>query len=116
MTIKLHNLEELNDYYVKETNTYAFWGDDGISANVVLYFDLKVNAKIICRNLICDNIDALSISANDIDAYSIVCKKIFCHNIDTIKLISDEIILFDNGEINAYSKMSCKRIKLERII
>ena len=58
MTIKVHNLEEMKDYYNKETNTYCFCGDDGYTANVVLYFDLKVifsflNGLIFYQIVIC---------------------------------------------------------------
>ena len=117
MTIKIHNLEEMKDYYNEETKTYMFWGDNGFAANVVLYFDLKVDANIFCHNLLCDNIKVLNINANDIDAVNLESKKVICHNLDAIKIICDEIILDgDDGEINAYSKLICKRIKAERVL
>ena len=116
MTIKIHNLEEMKDYYNEETNTYTFWGDDGYTANVILYFDLKVDSKIFCHNLLCDNIDVLSISAYDIDADIIKSEKIICHNIDAIRLLSHEIIITNDGDLNVYGEMSCHRIKAERII
>ena len=34
-----YNEEEMNDYYNQETNTYAFWNQDGTDADIVLRYD-----------------------------------------------------------------------------
>lgn len=61
MIKEFNNLEEMQKYYDKATNTYVFKENDRYIDLVVFNFDLKVESTI----------NAWNINAYDIDAYDI---------------------------------------------
>ena len=109
------NEEEMNDYYDESTNTYAFWGDDGIACDIVLKFDLDTNASILCHNLDCIDIKAESINANTIEACSVTASDIYCMDLDATSIKADRIIIINYGSINCMGSIRCSYIKCEKL-
>ena len=73
---EFNNLEEMEKYFNKETNTYNFI-EDGIRLDIKINFNIDINARNInarninARNIDARNIDALNINARNIDARNI---------------------------------------------
>ena len=109
------NEEEMNDYYDESTNTYAFWGEDGMACDVVLRFDLETSASILCHNLDCIDIKAESINANNIESCALTANDIYCENIDATSIKADRIIIINYGSINCMGPISCSYIKCEKL-
>lgn len=114
-TLTFYNLEEMNDYYDESTNTFKFWGSDGYAANVIIRFDLEINAKIFCHNLNCIDIHVESISAWDIDACTINTEHIIAHDINASNIKADEIVLTNDGHIYVMGQLRCNEIFCERL-
>ena len=109
--LKFYNLEEMKEYYDKETKTYNLMGED-----IDINFDFKeINARIICNNLSCIDIDAYCINAWDIDACFMNVNKIIAHNIDACDIRAKEIVVINDGEINAWGNIKSDSIKWERL-
>ena len=109
--LKFYKLEEMKAYYDKETKTYNLMGED-----IDINFDFKEkNARILCHNLSCLDIDANYINAWDIDACFMNTNKIIAHNIDCCDLLSKEIVIINDGEINAWGNIKSDSIKWERL-
>ena len=109
------NEEEMNDYYDESTNTYAFWGEDGIACDVVLKFDFETYASILCHNLDCIDIKADSITANNIEACALTANDIFAQDISATSIKADRIILRNYGSIDCMGSLQCSYIKCERL-
>lgn len=107
--LKFYNLEEMKEYYDKETKTYNLMGED-----IDINFDFnQPNARILCYNLSCLDINASYINANNIDACFMNVNKIIAHNIDACDIRAKEIVVINDGEINAWGNIKSDSIKWE---
>ena len=101
MIKEFHNLDEIQKYYDKKSNTYIFREDDKAIDLVKFNFDLYVDANIRCNDIIANDIDAINIDAcsikawdieaNDIDAYNIECYDISANNINAYNINAKDI-------------------------
>ena len=104
MKKEFNNLEEIEKYYNKETNTYVF-NENGKYIDLVVFdFDLNVEANIKALDIdACDidamNINSMNIDACDIKAYDIYARNINACNIDAMNINSMNI---DACDIKAY--------------
>lgn len=114
-TLTFYNLEEMNDYYDESTNTFRFFGNDGLACNVVIRFDLEIDAGILCHNLDCIDIHVESISAWDIEACTINTNTIIAHDIDATNVKADEIVLTNGGHLSVMGIIRCLDIYSERL-
>ena len=83
---EFNNLDEMEKYYDKKTNTYIF-REDGIFLDIKLKFVLSIKSNIDARNIEARdikawNIDAYDIKAWDIDACDIKARNIEARDID----------------------------------
>ena len=109
MVKKFNSLEEIEEYYDIETNTYIF-KEDGEHIDLVIFnFDLNVEANIEAYN-----IEACDIFVNDINAYNIYANNINAnhikaHNIYALDIKVNNIIANDitAGDINAWNIEAC---------
>ena len=107
MTKEFNSLQEIEKYYVTETNTYVFKENDRYIDSVVFNFDLDIKA----------NIDAWYINAYDIDAYNIKACNIDAYNINADNISACDI---NANDINyyavcfAYNNIKCKSIRGRR--
>ena len=119
MTKEFNNLEEIEKYYNKETNTYVF-NENGKYIDLVVFdFDLNVEANIkaldinaininACYidaiNINACNIDAISINALDINALDIKASDIYARNINACDIDAMNInsMNIDACDIKAY--------------
>ena len=126
MIIKVINtLEEMQEYYNKEENTFEFYDIDLIIFN----YDLNVEASIIANDIYAGNIKALYIDAcnikvnNDIKANAINCcdlcaSYIEVKYIDTCNIQADSIkalTIENRATIDAYN-IESKTINAYNII
>ena len=95
--IILKNEEEMQKYYVKKLNTYAF------NDNVVFLFDVKIMSHIRAWNINARNIISMDITANDIMACDIRAWNIKSRNINARVINYDEVCY-------AYYDIYCNRI------
>ena len=106
MSKEFYSIEEIEKYYDEATNTYVF------KENVVLKFDLIVNADIDAMDIKAYNIDAYNIDACNINACNINAVNINAWNISACNIIADNInycaVCF------AYNNIFCKSIKGRR--
>ena len=108
MTIReFNNLEEIQKYYDKKTNTYIFIENKGYIKLVIFNFDLKVDSNIRAYNIRAENIDALNIDAIDINARDITARNIDAWNINARNIIYRALCV-------AYQNIKCKSIKGRR--
>ena len=91
---KFNNLEEMEKYYDKNTNTYVF-KEDGKPINLVV-FNFSLNVK--------SNIEACNIKAYDINAYNIEAWDITAYNIKAWNVKSGNITV---NNIEAYDIWAC---------
>ena len=104
MTKEFNNLEEIEKYYNKETNTYVF-NENGKYIDLVVFdFDLNVEANIKALDInaydiYAMNINSMNIDACDIKAYDIYARNINACNIDAMNINSMNI---DACDIKAY--------------
>ena len=115
-----NNLEEIQKYYDKETNTYIFKENDIFIDTIIFNFTLEVNANI--RG---GNIRARDIKAFDISAANISCSNIMAIDIDALNITARNINV-DNifaksidarGEIDCYDTcIASEYIKCKSII
>ena len=135
-----NNLEEIQKYYDKETNTYIFKENDIFIDTIIFNFTLEVNANIRggnirawdikafdirATNISCSNIMAIDIDARNIDALNITAKDIIALNIDALNITARNINV-DNifaksidarGEIDCYDTcVASEYIKCKSII
>ena len=114
MVKEFNSLEEIEEYYDKETNTYIF-KEYGEHINLVIFnFDLNVDANIEAYNINAfdihvRDINAYYIKANDIYANNINANHIKAHNIYALDIKVKNIIANDitAGDINAWNIDAC---------
>ena len=105
---KFYNLEEIEKYYVPETNTYRF-EENGLFLNVVFMFDINVESNICANNILAKDIVCLKISTVDIDAYDIKATKLIANNIKALAVKVRDTIVY-SGEINIGYSVVCGQI------
>ena len=130
-----NNLEEIQKYYDKETNTYIFKENDIFIDTIIFNFTLEVNANIRAwdikafdirtTNISCSNIMAIDIDARNIDCINLTAKDIIALNIDALNITARNINV-DNifaksidarGEIDCYDTcVASEYIKCKSII
>ena len=114
MIRELNSLEEIEEYYDKETNTYIF-KEYGEHIDLVIFnFNLNVDANIEAYN-----INACDILARDINAYNIKADNIYANNINANHIKAHDIYALDikvkniitndiaAGDINAWNIDAC---------
>ena len=126
MIIKVINtLEEMQEYYNKEANTYEFYDIDLIIFN----YDLNVKASIIANDIYACNINALyidacnvkvnnNIKANAIDCCDLCASYIEIKYIDACDIKADGInalTIKNRADINVYN-IEAKIINARNII
>ena len=137
MIKEFNNIDEIEKYYDKESNTYIFKEDGEYIDLIEFNFDLSITSNIIAFNInACDinagdinaldinarNIDVLNINARNIDARDIyaydikACDIKACdidaHNINAWNIIAHDISYF--ALCFAYKNINCKSIKGRR--
>ena len=85
MIKEFNNLEEIEKYYNKETNTYVFKEDGELIDLVIFNFDLCIDS----------NIDAWDINDRDIDAWDINVYDIKANNINASNIDARDITAED---------------------
>ena len=120
MIKEFYNLDEIQKYYDKESNTYIF-KEYGTYINLVVFnFDLNVKANINAWNIYAKNINAYNIHAktikaddivanDDIKAWDIYAKNIKANNIEAWNIYADDISYWVVGF--AIHDIKCKSIK-----
>ena len=106
MKIKeFNNINELEKYYDKETNTYAFReGEDYIDL-IIFNFDLNIQANINAWNIeVNDNINVKDIKAYDIKAHDIKAHDIEAHDIYSNDIIANDIYARNINSISIKSR------------
>ena len=113
MTKEFNNLEEIQKYYDKKTNTYVFKEDDDEYIDLVIFnFDLEINSNINAYNIIALDINAFNIIAHNINAYNISAININACNISAYDISARNISY--GAVCFAYYKIKCKSIKGRR--
>lgn len=95
-----NNLEEIQKYYDKETNTYIFKENDIFIDTIIFNFTLKINANIKGGNIRAWDIEALDIRAVNISCSNIIALDIDARSIDCINLTAIDIIALDIDALN----------------
>lgn len=126
MVKEFNNLEEIQKYYDEEMNTYIF-EEDGKFIDVILNFDLNIEANIISFNIkawdiFANNIHTLNINAHDIKAHNISAWDINANNINAFIIFAHKINAYNiNAEKLTYVSCSpafeniiCNSIKGKR--
>ena len=86
MIKEFNNMEEIQKYYDKKTNTYNF-KEDGQGIELIKFnFDLNIKSNIECRNIIGKNITAYDINACDIIALNINASDIIAFDINALDI------------------------------
>ena len=98
MIKEFNNLEEIQQYYDKETNTYIFREDGKPIDLVVFNFDLSIEANIYAQDINAKDISAKNINAWNIIAYDIKADDIYACDINARDINVRDI---DAGSINA---------------
>ena len=108
-----NNLEEIEPYYDKKSNTYYF-EDNGVILNVLFLFDLKITSNIFANNIIAQGIECLNISASIIEAFNINAISIIAFDIKALRVnVSDEIVY--SGELNIDYSIKCGRLVYNKL-
>ena len=95
MIREFNSLEEIQEYYDKETNTYIF-KENGEHIDLVIFnFDLNLDANIEVYN-----INACDILVRDINACNIKAHNIYANDIKAKNIIANDIAA---GDINAWN-------------
>ena len=95
-----NNLEEIQKYYDKETNTYVFKENDIFIDTIMFNFTLEVNANIRGGNIRAWDIKAFDIRATNISCLNIMAIDIDARNIDCINLTAKDIIALNIDALN----------------
>lgn len=109
MIKEFNNLEEIQKYYDKKTNTYVFKENDKYIGLIKINFDLNIKSNIDCRNINGKNITAYDIDACDIYACDIYAYDINARDIYAWSISADNIIY--SSECFTYLNIKCKSIK-----
>ena len=86
-----NNLEEIEKYYNKPTNTYVFEEDGDLIELVELNFNLKIYSNIIAKDIKALDIEALDINAWDIKTNNINAWGIRAGNINAKDIKAENI-------------------------
>ena len=98
MIKEFNKLEELQQYYDKETNTYIF-SEDGKPIDLVVFnFDLSIEANIYARDINAKDINVIDINACNINSNDIKADDIYACDINARDINVKNI---DAGNINA---------------
>ena len=108
MTKEFNNLEEIQKYYDKKTNTYIFKENGEYIEFVIFHFDLDIDANIDAFTIIGRDIKALNIEASDIDACDIKVKDLYADNIEADNIKATNIVYL--AVCFAYNTIKCKSI------
>lgn len=109
MTRIFNNLNDIQKYYNKESNTYIF-KEYGLYINLVVFnFDLNVKSNIYGWNIYARNINALNINAKDVYACYIDANDIKAHDINAASINANNINYY--AVCYAYENIKCKSIK-----
>ena len=120
MIKEFHNLDEIQKYYDKESNTYIF-KEYGTYINLIVFsFDLNVKSNIEAWNIYGKNINAYNINAKSIKADDIVAndnikawdinaKNIKANNIEAWNICADDISYW--AVCFAIHNIECKSIE-----
>ena len=111
--ITIRNKEEMEEYYVRQVNTYV------IEDDVEFLFDVDVDSNIKARNISAHNITAhniyaYNIKAHNIEAVEINACKIEVHNINAFNIGTSDIIANDISYFvccYALNNIECNSIK-----
>lgn len=137
MIKEFNSLEEVENYYDQETNTYIFKENGELIDLVIFNFDLNLDANIEvyninaydifvrdinARNIHANNIYANNINANHIKAHNIYALDIKVNNIIANDIAAGDIIAWniDACDISywavcfAYNSIKCKSITSKR--
>lgn len=95
-----NNLEEIQKYYDKETNTYIFKENDIFIDTIIFNFTLEVNANIRGGNIRAWDIKAFDIRATNINCLNIMAIDIDARNINCINITAKDIIALDIDALN----------------
>ena len=92
MIIKqFNNLEEIQEYYDRSTNTYVFKENGSYIDLVVFEFNLEVDSSVDAWDIKAWNIKAHEIFSRDINAAVINVHNIYAHNIIAWSIIAENI-------------------------
>ena len=117
MIKEFNNLEEIQKYYNKETNTYIFIEDNEYIDLVIFNFNLEINSGINARNINANNINASDINANNINAGDIRARNIYAYDINACDINARNINAKNidyYGVCFAYENIKCKSIESRR--
>ena len=93
MKKEFNNLEEIQQYYDKNINTYVFKENNKYIELVTFNFDLNIEANIVAKDINARNIKAFNIFADNINAkniqsYNIKSEDIYAKNIRALAIHS----------------------------
>ena len=121
--IKIRNMEEMEKYYLKETNTYVFEDDVEFLCDVNVKSNLKafginaygINAyNIYACDINADDIDAWDIKARNVKAWEVNAWEITAHNIRVHKIEALDIDAYNISYFVlcfAYYNIHCNSIR-----
>ena len=101
---EFNNIDELQKYYDKETNTYVFREDEDYIELVIFNFDLNIQANINAWNIEANDINAKDIFGYDIKAHDIKGHDIKAHDIHANKIIANDIYARNIDSLNIKSR------------
>ena len=116
MVKEFNSLEEIEEYYDIETNTYVF-EEDGEPIRLVKFnFDFLVRSNIEAYNINAGNIIAHNINANDINALNVVADDINARDIDIISITALDINVNDINALDINARdITARNIKARNI-
>lgn len=112
MTKEFNNLEEIQKYYDKKTNTYVFKENDEHIDVVKFNFNLEIKSNIDAFDIDAWNISAFNINADDIKAFNIKAWDIIANDINANNINAHNISYY--AVCFAYCNIRCKSIKGEK--
>ena len=95
MVKEFNSLEEIQQYYDEETNTYVFKENNKFIDIVNFNFDLEVDANIIAYNVRAFNIRSLNIKVYDMNTWNIDADYIEAHIINSDDINAKKIKAWD---------------------
>ena len=95
MVKEFNSLEEIQQYYDEESNTYVFKENNKFIDIVNFNFDLEVDANIIAYNVRAFNIRSLNIKVYDMDTWNIDADYIEAHIINSDDINAKKIKAWD---------------------
>ena len=122
MSKEFNSLEDIEEYYDADINTYVFKENGEYIDLVIFNFDLNIDANIEVYNIKANNIYANNINANHIKAHNIYALDIKVKNIKANDIAAGDINAWniDACDISywavcfAYNSIKCKSITSKR--